>query len=125
MISAYRGEFHCAPRMARLMQLRLADLALGRHWRADALQKLSQREHHILEFLQMRMSNKQIARKLGLGLSTVKNHVHSIIVKLGVNSRTEAAAIGARIVANDENHFDHGAGRNAALVARSSSYGMT
>ena len=39
------------------------------------------------------LSNKQIARKLGLEVSTIKNHVHNIIVKLSVRNRAEAAAL--------------------------------
>jgi DNA-binding NarL/FixJ family response regulator len=44
------------------------------------------------------MSNKQIARHLGLELSTITNHVHSILVKLRVSSRTKA--VGLMKVAN-------------------------
>jgi len=39
------------------------------------------------------LSNKQIARQLGLEVSTIKNHVHNIIVKLSVTNRAQAAAL--------------------------------
>jgi len=90
--AASRGELHCAPRVVRLMQERLTDLSAG-HARSSGLGKLSQREHHILGLLNQRMSNKQIARMLGLEVSTIKNHVHNIIVKLSVKNRGEAAAM--------------------------------
>ena len=90
--AASRGELHCPPRVVRLMQERLTDLAAG-HARSSGLEKLSQREHHILGLLRQRMSNKQIARMLGLEVSTIKNHVHNIIVKLCVKNRGEAAAM--------------------------------
>ena len=108
--AASRGELHCPPRVVRLMQQRLTDLAAG-HARPSDLDRLSQREHHILGLLRQRMSNKQIARMLGREVSTIKNHVHNIIVKLCVKNRGEAAAMlgfGAH-AAND--------GMGAALTA--------
>jgi DNA-binding NarL/FixJ family response regulator len=91
MLAVARGEPRCAPRMVWLMQQRLVTLAAGRE-RDYALAKLSHREHHILGLVKQRLSNKQIARTLGLEVSTIKNHVHNIIVKLSVKNRAEAAA---------------------------------
>jgi DNA-binding NarL/FixJ family response regulator len=42
------------------------------------------------------MANKQIARNLFIGEKTVKTHVSNILLKLGVNSRTQAALHAAR-----------------------------
>jgi DNA-binding NarL/FixJ family response regulator len=39
------------------------------------------------------MSNKMISRSLGIELPTVKNHVHSILAKLGIHRRTEAISL--------------------------------
>jgi two-component system, NarL family, nitrate/nitrite response regulator NarL len=39
------------------------------------------------------MSNKMISRTLGIELPTVKNHVHSILVKLGIHRRAEAISL--------------------------------
>ena len=39
------------------------------------------------------MSNKMISRSLGIELPTVKNHVHSILGKLGIHRRTEAISL--------------------------------
>ena len=39
------------------------------------------------------MSNKQIARELGLSEKTVKTHVGHILAKLGVTDRTQAALL--------------------------------
>lgn len=90
--AAARGEFRCSPRIARLMQERLVELAAARV-RDSRVDRLSQRERHILDLLGERMSNKQIARQLGLEVSTIKNHVHNIIVKLSVRNRGEAATL--------------------------------
>ncbi len=90
--AALRGELVCPPRIGRLLQERL--LRLSRPEReAHRLTHLSSREHHILSLLTDCLSNKQIARTLGLEVSTIKNHVHNIIVKLNVRNRTEAAAM--------------------------------
>jgi two-component system, NarL family, nitrate/nitrite response regulator NarL len=52
----------------------------------------SRREHIIVGLLGNDLSNKQIARELGLEASTIKNHVHSIIVKLSIKNRVQAAS---------------------------------
>ena len=52
---------------------------------------LTPRECVVLELLERGMSNKIIAYRLSLSQSTVKAHVHNIIIKLKVNNRTEAA----------------------------------
>lgn len=53
---------------------------------------LSATEARLLEFLALGDSNKTIARKLGNREATVKVHVKSILRKLGVHNRTQAAA---------------------------------
>ncbi len=53
--------------------------------------KLTPRERAVLELLEQGMANKIIAYRLSLSQSTVKAHVHSIISKLNVRNRTEAA----------------------------------
>jgi two-component system nitrate/nitrite response regulator NarL len=90
--AAAKGEFRCPPRIARRMQERLVELSSVQN-RSNLLGRLTQREQHILDMLTDRLSNKQIARQLGLEVSTIKNHVHNIIVKLSVRNRCEAAAI--------------------------------
>jgi len=54
---------------------------------------LSPREVEVLELLARGQSNKQIARGLFISMSTVKNHVHHIIEKLGVSDRGQAAIL--------------------------------
>jgi DNA-binding NarL/FixJ family response regulator len=54
---------------------------------------LSPREVEVLELLVRGQSNQQIARELSISMSTVKNHVHSIISKLGVSDRVQAAIL--------------------------------
>jgi len=58
---------------------------------AESAVKLTPREKAVLDLLETGMANKLIAYQLALSQSTVKAHVHSIISKLNVRNRTEAA----------------------------------
>jgi DNA-binding CsgD family transcriptional regulator/tetratricopeptide (TPR) repeat protein len=58
---------------------------------------LTRREREILELVSQGLSNRQIARTLWIAESTVKVHIHHILEKLGVRSRTEAAAMAAEM----------------------------
>jgi two-component system nitrate/nitrite response regulator NarL len=58
---------------------------------ARKLENLTGREVDILHCLTEGLANKQIARRLGIQEATVKIHVKSLIGKLGVANRTQAA----------------------------------
>jgi NarL family two-component system response regulator LiaR len=60
-------------------------------------ERLSQRETDVLRLLARGSANKQIARDLGIAEKTVKTHVSSILGKLGVQSRTQAALYAGRV----------------------------
>jgi DNA-binding NarL/FixJ family response regulator len=53
---------------------------------------LTSREREIAGLLDQGLTNKEIAGRLFLSISTVKNHVHNILEKLGASTRGEAAA---------------------------------
>lgn len=57
------------------------------------INSLTQREMQIVKLLAEGMSNKKIAQTLTIELSTVKNHVHNILVKMGVESRSQVACL--------------------------------
>jgi DNA-binding NarL/FixJ family response regulator len=56
---------------------------------------LTEREAEVLKLIARGKANKQIARQLFIGEATVKSHVHSILSKLNVRSRTQAALYAA------------------------------
>jgi DNA-binding NarL/FixJ family response regulator len=89
--SASRGEPVCPPRIAAVLLRRVQSLSKGRP-RAEVAERLTPREREILDLVAEGLSNKQIARRLSIELSTAKNHVHHILEKLGVRHRGEAAA---------------------------------
>jgi RNA polymerase sigma factor (sigma-70 family) len=57
---------------------------------------LSPREMEILQYIAQGKSNKEIAYDLGISRQTVKNHMTSILRKLAVNDRTQAAIYALR-----------------------------
>jgi two-component system NarL family response regulator len=64
---------------------------------ADSLThaSLTSREVEVLSLVAAGEPNKRIARELGIEMRTVKSHMTSIMSKLGVTSRTQAAAVAA------------------------------
>ena len=54
---------------------------------------LTEREREVSDYIAAGLSNADIARELYVSVYTVKNHVRSILMKLGVESRTEAASL--------------------------------
>ena len=57
---------------------------------------LTPREHQILQLVANGLTNKEIGRVFGSSDNTTRNHVNSIIEKLEVSDRTEAATIAMR-----------------------------
>lgn len=60
-------------------------------------EKLTPRETEVLRLIAEGKANKEIARLLGISEQTAKSHVHEILEKLGVLSRTQAAVYATRI----------------------------
>ena len=56
-------------------------------------EELTSREQQVLALVVEGVANGEIACKLGIAASTVKNHISSIFEKLGVTQRTEAVAV--------------------------------
>jgi NarL family two-component system response regulator LiaR len=81
-------------------QVQLAPEAAARLMREVSAPKdpqtLTERETDVLKLIARGMANRQIARSLYIGEKTVKTHVSNILLKLGVNSRTQAALFAAR-----------------------------
>jgi two-component system, NarL family, nitrate/nitrite response regulator NarL len=83
-----RGESSCSPRIVAALLRRVAS-------QADApppAAPLTAREHQIVALIDQGLANKEIAARLCIELSTVKNHVHNVLEKLGARGRSEAAA---------------------------------
>jgi DNA-binding NarL/FixJ family response regulator len=93
--STMRDELLCSPRAAATLCHHVAVLSRDGHGGPPAKSPapaLSKRELQIGDLIDRGLSNKQIARQLGIQVTTVKNHVHNIFDKLKVHRRGEAAA---------------------------------
>jgi DNA-binding NarL/FixJ family response regulator len=81
-------------------QVQLAPQAAARLMREvrapDAPQALTDRETDVIKLLAQGKANKEIAMALVIGEKTVKTHVSNILLKLGVQSRTQAALYAAQ-----------------------------
>jgi len=65
--------------------------------RKDPLADLSEQERKILELIGEGLTNRQIGERLFIAEKTVKNYVSSLFAKLGMQRRTQAAALAARL----------------------------
>jgi len=87
-----RGELLCSPRAAATLLRRVTTLAAGRDAPMVCAPALTPREREIAGLLESGLSNKDIARRLGIEVATVKNHVHNLLEKLQVHRRAQAVA---------------------------------
>lgn len=67
---------------------------------------LTPKEHQILDLVGQGLTNRQISEQLSLAEKTVKNYVSTMLGKLGVESRTQAAIISAHL--HDREAHRHG-----------------
>jgi two-component system, NarL family, response regulator LiaR len=95
------SELRQAIKAAAAGQVQLSPAAAARLMREvtapERLDALTEREVKVLQLLARGSANKQIARDLGIAEKTVKTHVSSILGKLGVQSRTQAALYAGRV----------------------------
>ena len=89
-----RDEVSCTPFVARTLLQRVGELSGSLVVEAGVAQRrgtslLTSREAEIMALVEQGLMNKQIARRLSISVSTVKNHVHRILQKEDVSRRSE------------------------------------
>ena len=86
-----RGETIASPHVIASLMRRVATLSAN--GRRGGVAELTARELEVVELIERGLSNKEIAAQLSIAVTTVKNHVHSILEKLHVHRRGEAASL--------------------------------
>ncbi len=95
----FEGELYCPRRIAARLLKKLK--ILSHHVETSDCEViespansknvvLTKREKQIASLLSKGLSNKEIARKLTIEVSTVKNHIHNILTKMDVHNRIQA-----------------------------------
>jgi len=87
------GEVLLHPTIASVIVESLSAFARGERHAGPVL---TDRQQEIVRLLALGLPNKQIARRLDIGVETVKTHISKILAKLGVSSRTEAVLVAMR-----------------------------
>lgn len=87
------GELVLHPAVASTLARSFSSLSNGNR-SGSAI--LTPRQREIVELMVQGLQNKQIARRLDIGVETVKTHISRILDRLGVSSRTEAVVIALR-----------------------------
>jgi DNA-binding NarL/FixJ family response regulator len=84
------------PELAEWITERFDEFGASWEGAEEIFTPLSNREMDILQLITRGMSNKEVALELGISYQTVKNHMTSILRKLAVNDRTQAAIYALR-----------------------------
>lgn len=90
--TAARGEYILAPTAMSKLVEKVTQLEASKNREPDTslIEPLSQREIEVLSLIAIGFSNKEIALKLVISEGTAKNHVSSILSKLGARDRLQA-----------------------------------
>jgi DNA-binding NarL/FixJ family response regulator len=101
--AAYRGEALVSPEIAAALMTRVSELAqvFAESAAVPESVELTPREREVLTLIRKDLSNQEIADQLVIEVGTVKNHVHSILKKLNVSSRQDAATFWAIVNEGD------------------------
>lgn len=90
--AAHRGESVLASRVTRTVLAAATQSGSSR----SPLAQLTARERQVLALLGEGLTNRLIARRLGVAEKTVKTHVSAVLGKVGLADRTQAALLAAR-----------------------------
>jgi DNA-binding NarL/FixJ family response regulator len=101
------GQSLLDPEAARKVMARMRDQAS----RSDPLAGLTGQERKILELIGEGLTNRQIGERMYLAEKTIKNYVSALFAKLGMERRTQAAALATRVFGQSDH--DESRGRRA------------
>jgi two-component system response regulator DevR len=90
-------DAHAAERLMARLRERMTTV--------DPLSALSDQEKRVLELIAEGLTNRQIAGRMYLAEKTAKNYVSSVLTKLGMQRRSQAAAFAARLADNQDDRL--------------------
>jgi two-component system nitrate/nitrite response regulator NarL len=90
-----RGEQPCSGRAAAVLLRRIAETepTAGSASEVVGVRRLTRRELQVAELISVGLSDKQIARDLGISVATTKTHVHNLLGKLNLGHRGEVGRL--------------------------------
>jgi DNA-binding NarL/FixJ family response regulator len=94
------GQSMLDPRAASQLMARLR----GQSAKHDPLAGLTPQERRILELIGEGLTNRQIGERMFLAEKTVKNYISGLFAKLGMERRTQAAALAVRVFDEHASH---------------------
>jgi DNA-binding NarL/FixJ family response regulator len=96
--AVHAGRSRCSTKVAAAVVARIIELE-SKRTRVDTHERepLTAREREVLGWMATGRCNKEIGGRLRISVQTVKNHVHSILAKLGAKRRREALRIAYEI----------------------------
>ena len=117
VIGTQKGEFRCPQKIAACIYKTIKRIShkandqclpppVVHHNRENLATVLTRREQQIYSLMADGQSNKQISHNLIIEVSTVKNHVHNILVKLDVKSRVQAVTLLQRNALSNKSEQD-------------------
>jgi DNA-binding NarL/FixJ family response regulator len=89
--AAVAGESLISPKIATMLMARVRDREREEAGQPKASPSLSERELEVLDLVAQGKANPEIAERLFIGETTVRNHISSILTKLQVDNRVQAA----------------------------------
>jgi DNA-binding NarL/FixJ family response regulator len=94
LVAISHGDQVCSTRIASGLLRHVGRIArsTGPGSTPEPAAQLTKREHEISVLISAGLSNKEIARRLDIGVATTKSHVHNLLNKMNVQRRGQAAA---------------------------------
>jgi DNA-binding NarL/FixJ family response regulator len=98
ILALHAGRSRCSTKVAAAVVARILQLE-SKRTRVDTYERepLTAREREVLRWMATGRCNKEIGGRLRISVQTVKNHVHSILAKLGAKRRREALRVAYEI----------------------------
>ena len=104
LVDAVRRVASCQSLLDPAVTARVLDRIRSGIEEPKELKLLTEQERRILEYIAEGLTNHEIAQRMFLADKTVKNYVSSVLAKLGLERRTQAAVLATRLLGERRTH---------------------